>query len=121
MNFMKSRSYFVHGDRVRLKNHAFTVHGTVIDVKRAKYIYSLKEDELLVKYDNAQLVPQQDWHSETELELIQEVAEKQEEVHMPDCKEREEGRCQCGALSLGYTQRGPEHSDYCKMHEVNYE
>lgn len=89
------------GDKVHLRGRK-EVTGEIIDTKTER-IWGTDYNQYLVKYDNKDLVPQEDWHEDLHLVLVETAT-----TVVPS-----DSGCQCGVDSV--MDKG-KHSDYCRLY-----
>jgi hypothetical protein len=93
------------GDKVKLKGRP-EVTGEVIDERHIN-VWGIPANEFKVKYDDSNLIPTEDWHSEELLEQI--------ETELPSGTKIEYNKCECGAK---YNRHFPDsHSTWCNMYK----
>lgn len=89
------------GDKVYL-TFKEEVTGIVMDVDIDSML-GLQVNRYLIKYDDTDLVPPQDWHEELELELTYQLPSKKVKAIT----------CECGVSKV---MRNGKHSSYCPLY-----
>jgi hypothetical protein len=92
------------GDKVYLKGKK-EVTGEIIDTK-INHIWGNNYPEYLVKYDDIELIPKQDWHDLEHLVLLEELPKGNTGYKKPVCE--------CGVDKVMSNGR---HSDYCPLYK----
>lgn len=89
------------GDKVKLK-YKPAVTGEITD-ENAQNVWGAQTNKYKVKYDDKDLIPQEDWHIDSELELI--------EIELPKGRTGCYNECECGAK---HDRHFPDqHSTWC--------